>query len=155
MNTETGSLSEGWMGTGTGRRQSDSGKKWLDKGKEALERNRLSEAIEGFRQAIDADSHLIDAYLYLGIALAMDAQVYDAIDMFEAGLALSPKHFMLNLKLADLYFRLSVPEKGHKYLAAATEAISTPQERQLARTLISQETDREKRRIYRPSFGKS
>ena len=152
MNTEKESLIEGWMGTGTGRRQPDFGKKWLDKGKEALERNRLSGAIESLRRAIDADSRSIEAYLYLGIALAMDAQVYEAIDMFEAGLALSPKDFMLNLKLADLYFRLSVPEKGLKYLAAATEASSTPQERQLVRTLMSQESEQEKRRIYRPTF---
>ena len=143
------------MGTGTGRRQADFGKKWLDKGKEALERGHISEAIKSLRQAIEADSHSIEAYLYLGIALAMNAQVYEAIDTFEAALALSPEDFMVNLKLAELYLRLCIPEKGRKYLVTAMEASSTSEERQLVRTLMSQETDREKRRIYRPTFGKS
>ncbi len=146
---------EGWMSTGTGRRQADFGKKWLDKGKEALERSHLSEAIESLRLATEADPHSIQAYLYLGIALAMDSQVYEAIDSFEAALALSPKDFMVNLKLAELYFRLCVPDKGHKHLVTAMEASSTPQERQLVRTVLSQEAERGKRRIDRPTFGKS
>ena len=156
VHTEEESRIEGWMGTGIERRQqADFGKKWLAKGKEALERGHILEAIESLRQAIEADSHSIEAYLYLGIALAMDAQVYEAIDSFEAALALAPNDFMVNLKLAELYFKLCVPEKGRKYVVAAMEASSTPQERQLVRTLMSKESEQEKRRIYRPTFGRS
>lgn len=143
------------MVTETERKGGDLGGKWLAKGQAALARGQISEAIESLRHAIEADSGLIDAYLYLGIALAMDAQVYEAIDIFEAALALSPNDFMINFKLAELYFRLWVPEKGRKHLHTAMEASSTPQERQLLRTLMSQEADREKRRIYRPTFRKS
>lgn len=142
------------MGTGTDRRKGDFGGKWLARGKEALDRGQLSEGIENLRHAVEADPDSIEAYLYLGIALAVDAQIYEAIDAFEAALALSPTDFMVNLKLADLYFRLSVPEKGRKYLRTAIEASSTPQERELVRALMSQEAEREKRRIDRPSFGK-
>lgn len=142
------------MGTGTERRKSDFGEKWLARGKEALDRGQLSDAIESLRRAIEADCRSTEAYLYLGIALAVDAQVYEAIDAFEAALALSPTDFMVNLKLADLYFRLSVPEKGRKHLRTAREAISNPQERELVRALMSQEAEREKRRIDRPTFGK-
>ena len=143
------------MVTGTEHRQADFGRKWLVKGKEALEQGHIPQAIESLRWAIEADSHSIEAYLHLGIALAMDAQVYEAIDIFEAALALSAKDFMVNFKLAELYFKLSVPEKGHKYLRTAMEASSNAEERQLVRTLMSQEADREKRRAYRPTFGKS
>ena len=137
------------------RSQNDFGRKWLAKGKEALGRGRLSEAIENLKRAIEVDSQSIEAHLDLGIALAIDAQVYQAIDVFEATLALSPKDFIVNFKLAELYFRLGVPEKGHKYLQTAMEACSTVPERQLLRTLKSQEAEREKRRIYRPTFVKS
>ncbi len=143
------------MGTGVERSETDFGRKWLARGKEALERGHFGEAIESFRWAVEADSHSIEARLYLGIALSMDAQVYEAIDVFEAALALSPKDFTVNLKLAELYFGLCVPEKGHTYLRTATESSSTAQERQLLRMLRAQEADREKRRIYRPTFGKS
>jgi len=115
----------------------------------------MSDAIESFRHAVEADPDLIDAYLSLGIALAMDAQVYEAIDIFEAALARSPHEFLVHFKLAELYFRLWVPEKGHQHLRAAMKASATPQERQLVRTLMSQEADREKRRISRPTFGTS
>ncbi len=142
------------MGTGTERRKGDFGEKWLARGKEALDRGQLSGAIESLRRATEADCRSTEAYLYLGIALAVNAQVYEAIDAFEAALALSPTDFMVNLKLADLYFRLSVPEKGHKHLRTAMETSSTPQERELVRGLKSQEAEREKRRIDRPSFGK-
>ncbi|SRR5712691_7724134 len=143
------------MVTGTERTGGDLGEKWFVKGREALERGQISEAVESLRHALEADAPSIKAHLYLGIALAMDAQVYEAIDIFEAALALSPNDFMVNLKLAELYFRLWVPEKGHKHLRAAMEASTTAQERQLLRTLMSQEADREKRRISRPTFGKS
>ena len=142
------------MGTGPERGKGDFGEKWLARGKEALDRGQLSEAIESLRRAIEADCRSTEAHLYLGIALAVDAQVYEAIDAFEAALALSPTDFMVNLKLADLYFRLSVPEKGRKHLRTAREAISNPQERELVRALMSQEAEREKRRIDRPTFGK-
>ncbi len=143
------------MVTGTERTGGDLGEKWFVKGREALERGQIAEAIGSLRHALEADARSIDAHLYLGIALAMDAQVYEAIDIFEAALALSPSDFMVNFKLAELYFRLWVPEKGHKHLHAAMEASSSAQERQLLRTLISQEADREKGRISRPTFGKS
>ncbi len=137
------------------RSHSDFGRKWLTKGKEALERGRLSEAIENLKRAIEVDSQSIEAHLDLGIALAIDTQVYQAIDVFEAALALSPNDFMVNFKLAELYLRLSVPEKGRQYLRTAMEACSNAEERQLVRALMSQEADREKRRIYRPTFVKS
>ena len=143
------------MATGSERRQADFGRKWLVKGKEALERGHRPDAIESFKHAIEADSHSIEAYLHLGIALVMDAQVYEAIDIFEAALGICPNNFMVNFKLAELYFKLSVPEKGHKYLRTAMEASSNAEERQLLRVLMSQEADREKRRIYRPTFAKS
>ncbi len=136
-------------------RQPEFGRKWLIKGQEALQQGRLAEAIDSLKHAIEADSHSVEAYLYLGIALVMDAQVYEAIDVFEAALALSPNDFMVNFKLAELYFRLCVPEKGRRYLKTAMEASSNAEERQLLRTLISQEADREQRRIYRPTFVKS
>lgn len=137
------------------RSQTDFGRKWLARGKDALERGRLSEAVESLKHALEADSQSIEAHLNLGIALAMDAHVYEAIDVFEAALALSPNDFMVNFKLAELYFGLCVPEKGHRYLRTAMEACSNAEERQLLRALMSQESDREKRRIYRPTFVKS
>lgn len=143
------------MAPGTEHRQTDFGRTWLVKGKEALERGHISEAIESLKHAVEGNSHSIEARLSLGIALAMDAQVYEAIDTFEAALALSPKDFMVNLKLAELYFKLSVPEKGHNYLKTAMEASSTVQERQWVRVLMSEEANREKRRIHRPTFARS
>ena len=143
------------MMTGIERGQADFGRKWLAKGKDALEQGQISEAIESLRRAIEADSSSIEAHIYLGMALVKDAQVYEAVDIFEAGLTQSPKDFMLNLKLAELYLGLCVPEKGRKHLLTAMEASSTPQERELVRTLLSREAEREKRRIHRPTFGKS
>ncbi len=143
------------MMTGIERGQADFARKWLVKGKDALERGQTSEAIESLRRAIEADSGSIEAHLCLGMALLKDAQVYEAVDIFEAGLTRSPKDFMLNLKLGELYLGLCVPEKGRKHLLTAMEASSTPQERDLVRTLMSREAEREKRRINRPTFGKS
>ncbi len=142
------------MGRETERGPAEVGRGWLTQGTEALERGHIPEAIENLRRAVEADPHSLEAYLHLGIALVMDAQVYEAIDTFEAALALSPHDFMINLKLAELYLKLCVPEKGHTYLRAARDASSTSEERQLVRALMSQEADREKRRIYRPTFGK-
>ncbi len=137
------------------RGQADFARKWLVKGKDALEQGQFSEAIEGLRRAVEADSRSIEAHLYLGMALVKDAQVYEAVDIFEAGLAQSPKDFMLNLKLAELYLGLCVPDKGRKHLLTAMEASSTPQERELVRRLMSREAERGVRRINRPTFEKS
>jgi len=135
--------------------QTDAGGEWLLEGRAAFERGRIADAIDCFRRVIDAGSAAPEAYLYLGIALAKDAQVYEAIDIFEAGLALAPDDFMLNLTLADLYFRLSVPDKGRRYLQVARDGCSTPSGRQLVQALLSREADREKRRIDRPTFERS
>jgi len=143
------------MGTGPAPQRAAFRGTWLDQGWEALERGDLSDAIESLRHALEVDPRSISAHLYLGTALAMDAQVYEAIDVFEAGLALSSRDFMLNFKVAELYFRLCVPDKGHVYLRVAQGISSTSQERQLVRTLRFEETDRAKRRIHRPSFTRS
>ncbi len=135
--------------------QTDAGGEWLLEGRAALERGRISEAIDCFRRAIDTGPGAPEAYLSLGIALATDAQVYEAIDVFETGLALAPDDFMLSLTLADLYFRLSVPDKGRRHLQVARDCSSTLRERRLVQALLSQEADREKRRIDRPTFERS
>lgn len=143
------------METTVERSQTGFGRKWLAKGKDALEGGRLSEAIESLKRALEVDSRSVETHLHLSMALVMASQVYEAIDILEAALALSPNDFMVNFKLAEIYFMLCVPEKGRQYLKTAMGASSSPEERQLLRVLMSQESDREKRRIYRPTFSKS
>ena len=137
---------------GIGPAQTDTVGEWLREGRAAFERGRIADAIGCFRRAVDAGAGASAAYLHLGIALVRDARVYEAIDAFEAGLALSPDDFMLNLTLADLYFRLSVPDKGHRHLQVARDRALTPGERQMILALLGQEAEREKRRIDRPTF---
>jgi len=137
------------------RAETEGGGEWLLEGRAAFERGRIVHAIDCFRRAIETSAGAPQGYLHLGIALARNAEVYEAIDAFEAGLARAPDDFMLNLTLADLYFRLSVSDKGRRHLRLARDCSSTPRERQLVQALFNQEAEREKRRIDRPTFERS
>lgn len=125
----------------------------LQRGIDQLERGDTSAAIVHFRAALALEPASIPARVHLATAYAVDAQVHQAIELFEEALVPAPDDFLANLKLGELYLRLWVPEKARKHLGVAREVSRTPGEREMVRRLLAVEAGRERRRIDRPSFG--
>lgn len=126
----------------------------LEEGMDELKQLNPSGAIERFKKAIECDPKSVEAYVGLGIGYAMEANVYPAIDAFEKAIALSPTDFWAHFRLGELYLQLSVLEKGQEHLRTALKCATTEKEMQLVRELLIREHELEKRRIYRPAFGK-
>jgi Tfp pilus assembly protein PilF len=126
----------------------------LEEGIEELKQLDPSGAIERFKKAIECDPRSVEAYIGLGICYAMKANAYPAIDAFEKAIALSPTEFWAHFRLGELYLRLSVTEKGREHLRIALKCAVTEQQGQLVRELLIREQGLEKRRVYRPAFGK-
>lgn len=98
----------------------------LNNGVKAYTAKRYDEAVEEFKAAIEKDSELVDAYLYL--AAAYRAQFVpmvpspenlrkgqEAIATFEQVLEMDPQSTNAMANIADLYRNMSEPEKAKEW----------------------------------------
>ncbi|MFL6449410.1 MAG: hypothetical protein ACJ746_17265 [Bryobacteraceae bacterium] len=66
----------------------------------------MADCIQSLETACVADPQSADLRTCLGVAYAMNYEVYKSIDALEVARQLEPRHFLSQLKYAELYFRL-------------------------------------------------
>jgi tetratricopeptide (TPR) repeat protein len=123
-------------------------------GLECLDRGEASEAARHFEQVLERAPNFADGHVALGVAYAIEANIYPAIDHLQIAAQLAPANFYAHFKLGQLYFKLRVPQKGFEAMSRALDCASTLGERRLVAQMIREEKQREKSAYRRPWWNK-
>src|SRR5439155_10968053 len=67
---------------------------------------KMAEYIRALETACDRDPGSADLRTCLGMAYAMNYEVYKSMDALELAVQLAPEHFFAQLKYAELHYRL-------------------------------------------------
>ena len=109
-------------------------------------------AVLDFQKARELNPEDPESSLALGMSLAADSQVYEAIEVFERLLAAQPKYIRAHLRLAHLYYRLGSISKGHQQLDLAMAARPSLSERKEVEAMKNEQLELDKKRYHRPDF---
>jgi len=94
---------------------------------------RLAGYIEVLEQQCREYPASADLQTCLGMAHAMNFDVYRSQDAFEAAIALDPSHFFAQLKYSELLYRLRILQRAHQETLKALELAGNGWELSLAR----------------------
>jgi len=114
----------------------------------------LSEYICALEKASGEDPGSADLRVCLGMAYAMNFEVYKSMDALECALALDPTHFFAQLKYAELLYRLRVLAGAEEEALKATGMAQNGWELSLARRLLQQIRERMHESTQRPAWIK-
>jgi hypothetical protein len=109
-----------------------------------VSRDELRAMIRGLEQACAANPHSPDLHTCLGMACAMDFQVYRSMDLLEAARTMAPDHFWAQFKFAELQYRLRALPLAEQETLRALALARTPLEYTAARAQLQ-----EIRRLFR------
>jgi tetratricopeptide (TPR) repeat protein len=123
-------------------------------GMDQLNSGELSLAISSFEQALDSAPDFADAHVALGVAYAVDYRVYPAIDHLKRAASLAPGNFSAHFKLAQLYFKLRIAQKGYTEIARALDCCTSLEQKRMVAQLIREEKQREKNGYARPWWNR-
>jgi tetratricopeptide (TPR) repeat protein len=94
-----------------------------------------------------------EAHVFLGLANALTCNIYPAIDHLELATKLQPDSFAAHYTLAQLNFKLRIPQKGYAAAEHALRCVSTLEQRKMLTQLLKEERVRERNGIARPWFN--
>jgi len=94
-----------------------------------------------------------EAHVFLGLANALSHRIYPAIDHLELAAQLQPDSFAAHYTLAQLNFKLRIPQKGYAAAEQALRCVSTLEQRKMLTQLLKEERARERNGLARPWFN--
>jgi tetratricopeptide (TPR) repeat protein len=112
------------------------------------------EAITSFTRALDSVPDFAAGHVGLAIAYAMTNSIYPALDHLEHAAKLEPDSFAAHFTLAQLSFKLRIPQKGYAAAERALQSVSSIEQRKMLTRLLKEERARERNGISRPWFNK-
>jgi tetratricopeptide (TPR) repeat protein len=98
----------------------------------------LKKYIADLEKACEQDPKSASLRTGLGMAYAMNLQVYKSMDALELAVKLEPDHFFAQLKYAELNYRLRALIKAEAETLKALELAETPWEYNLARKQLQE-----------------
>ena len=110
-------------------------------------------AVSAFSQSVLRAPEFGEAHIFLGLAHALTSNIYPAFDHLEAATQLQPDSFAAHFSLAQLNFKLRIPEKGYAAAKEALRCATTLEQRAMLTQLLKEERARERNGIARPSFA--
>jgi len=113
-----------------------------------------AEAVELLCCAVELAPQFPEARICLGLAYALTYNIYPAIDHLEMAGELDPESFAAHFTLAQLNFKLRIPQKGYEAANLALKCVSTIEQRRMLTELLKEERARERNGIARPWFNK-
>jgi tetratricopeptide (TPR) repeat protein len=119
-----------------------------------LENGQPRAAAAAFSRAIESSPAFADAHICLGAAHAMASSIYPAFDHLERAVELEPQSFTAHFLLAQLNFKLRIPQKGYQQAEQALRCATSREQRKMVGRLLQQERQREQNGIARPWFNK-
>lgn len=118
-----------------------------------LNTGQVKPAAEALEEVIAIHPNFADAHIALGIAFAMDARVYPALDHLKRAAELEPDNFYAHFKLAQLFFKLRTTKKGYEAASHALRCVTSLEEKKLVAQLLKEERQREHHEIQRPQWS--
>lgn len=112
-------------------------------------------ALAAFSRTVMEAPGFGEAHIFLGLAHALTSNIYPAFDHLEIATQLQPDSFAAHFTLAQLNFKLRIPEKGYAAAREALRCATTLEQRTMLTQLLKEERARERNGIARPSFAKS
>ena len=94
-----------------------------------------------------------EAHVFLGLANALTNNIYPAIDNLELAARIQPDGFAAHYTLAQLNFKLRIPQKGYAAAKQALRCVATLEQRKMLTQLLKEERARERNGIARPWFN--
>jgi len=111
-------------------------------------------ALEAFSRSVLQAPDCAEVRIFLGLANALTFNIYPALDQLEKATELQPGSFAAHFTLAQLNFKLRIPEKGYGAAREALRCARTLEQRAMLTQLLKEERARERNGIARPSFSK-
>jgi hypothetical protein len=99
---------------------------------------RLAEYIRTLETACDENPRSADLRTCLGMAYAMNYEVYKSMDAFELAVELEPDHFFAQLKYAELHYRLRALLRAERETLKAIDLAGNGWELSLARKQLQE-----------------
>ena len=109
-------------------------------------------AIADFTRAKELNPGEGEHWVGLGMSLAMEHRIYEAIDVFEAFLATHPDYVRGRMQLGLLYYQLAATGQGRRQMERALAARPSLTERQLIERVLREQRLLDRKRYYRPDF---
>ena len=98
----------------------------------------MAEYIRALEAACDRDPCSADLRTCLGMAYAMNYEVYKSMDALELAVQLAPEHFFAQLKYAELHYRLRALVRAEQETLKAMDLAANPWELNLARKQLQE-----------------
>jgi tetratricopeptide (TPR) repeat protein len=121
-------------------------------GMELLQSGDAKSAIAFFSKVTELAPTFGGAHVFLGLANALSYNIYPALDSLERAAEVDPDSFAAHYTLAQLNFKLRIPEKGYEAAERALACVQTLEQRKMLTQLLKEERARERNGIARPSF---
>jgi hypothetical protein len=111
-------------------------------------------ALAPLTQSIQYAPDFSEAHVFLGLANALTSNIYPAFDHLELAARLQPDSFAAHYTLAQLNFKLRIPQKGYEAAERALSCVRSIEQRKMLTELLREERARERDGIARPWFNK-
>jgi len=111
-------------------------------------------ALAAFSRCVELAPKFVEGHVFVGLANALTHNIYPAIDHLELATQLQPDSFAAHYTLAQLSFKLRIPEKGYQEANEALRCTGNLEQRAMLTQLLREERARERNGIARPSFNK-
>jgi tetratricopeptide (TPR) repeat protein len=124
--------------------------------REGVERLQMGDpraALVALSRSIELAPTFGEAHVFLGLANALTSNIYPAIDHLELATRLQPESFAAHFTLAQLNFKLRIPQKGYAAAGQALHCVATLEQRKMLTQLLKEERARERNGIARPWFN--
>lgn len=115
----------------------------------------LAEYIASIEKACEENPQSADLRTVLGMAHAMNFQVYKSMDALEAARALDPENFFAQLKFSELYYRLRALHRAERETLAALDLATNSWQLSLARKQLLEIRKLMREGTQKPEWSKS
>jgi hypothetical protein len=115
---------------------------------------RLAEYIRTLQAACEEHPRSADLRACLGMAYAMNYQVYESMDALELATQLQPDHFFAQLKYGELHYRLRALVAAERETFKAVELAGNPWELSIARKQLQEIRTLMREGTQRPEWTK-
>jgi tetratricopeptide (TPR) repeat protein len=116
---------------------------------------KLAEFIAALQQACAENPDNADLHTCLGMAHAMNYDVYRSMDALEAARRIEPVNFLAQFKYAELYYRIRALDRAEAETTRALELAGTTWELSLARRQLSEIRRLRREGTQKPTWSKS
>jgi len=120
----------------------------------SVSKEQLTSYVAFLEKACEENPKSADLRTCLGMAYAMDHQIYKSSDALEAAMALDGSHFFAHLKYAELLYRLRALTRAEEATKAALELAGNVWEIGLARKQLQEIRRLMREGSQRPEFNK-